>query len=163
MPKIEVKSHPEMTVVGLKYRGKNEMGEIPQLWVKLMEHDVENRDSAVYAAYGISIMDEDYEETMVFDYIAGYPVIERPQELPDVMAAFFIPEGDYAVITCPNLASISQAYDSIYRFVATSEDYAMDLSAGNFNFELYGEAFNPEAGSEKFHIYVPVKKKLHES
>ena len=159
MPKIEVKSHPEMIVVGLQYRGKNQEGEIPQLWGKLMEYEVENRDFSVYAAYGISIMDEAYEETMVFVYIAGYPVTEMPQELPEDMGAFTIPKGDYAVITSPNLASISQAYDAIYRFVASSEEYDQDLTAGNFNFELYGEEFNPETGTEKFYIYVPVKQK----
>ena len=162
MPKIELKSHPEMTVVGLKYRGKNQGGEIPQLWGKLMEHEVENRDFSVLAAYGVSVMDEAFQETMVFDYIAGYPVTEIPQELPGEMAAFTIPQGDYAVITCPNLASISQAFDAVYRFIASSMEYDQDLSAGNFNFELYGEEFMPEGGSQKFYIYVPVTAKAEE-
>ena len=163
MPKIEVKSHPEMTVLGLKYRGKNQEGEIPQLWGKLMEVEVENRDFSVFAAYGISIMDEAFQETMVFDYIAGYPVTGVPQEIPEEMGTFTIPQGEYAVITCPNLESISQAYDAVYRFVASSEEYDHDLSAGDFNFELYGQEFMPEEGSQKFYIYVPVTAKAGES
>lgn len=161
MPKIEVKSHPEMIVVGLAYRGKNDAGEIPKLWGELMGRtkEVENRDFFVHAAYGVSIMGPDYDENMVFDYIAGFPVTEKPESLPEGMAVFIIPEADYAVITCPNLASISQAYDALYRWVPESEEYAFDFSAGNFNFELYGEEYNPEAGTEKFYIYVPVKKK----
>jgi len=160
MPKIEVKSHPEMIVVGLNYRGKNEAGEIPKLWGELMERadEIESRDFSAHAAYGISIMGPDYEETMVFDYIAGFVVTEEPEALPEGMAQFTIPERDYAVITCPNLASISQAYDAIYRWVPASDEFSFDFSAGNFNFELYGEEFMPDAGTEKFYIYVPVKK-----
>ena len=160
MPKIEVKSHPEMIIVGLKYRGKNQAGEIPKLWGELMGRagEIEQRDDAVHAAYGISIMGPDYEETMVFDYIAGFPVTALPESLPEGMAKFTIPEGAYAVITCPNLTSISQAYDAIYRWVPESEEFEFDFSAGNINFELYGEEYNPDAGTEKFYIYVPVMK-----
>lgn len=160
MPKIEVKPHEEMLIVGLKYRGKNEAGEIPQLWKKLMPRagEIQNRDFSIHAAYGISIMGEDFNETMVFDYIAGFPVLAIPETMPEGMASFTIKDGDYAVITVPNLASISQAYDAIYRWVAGSEDYALDDSGGNFNFELYGEEFMPAEGSERFYIYVPVKQ-----
>lgn len=159
MPKIEVKSHPEMMIVGLVYRGKNEAGEIPALWEKLMEHEVENRDTSIHAAYGISIMDENYQETMVFDYIAGFPVVTKLYKLSEALSQFTIPEGQYAVITCPNLASISKAYKAIYRWVDNSPGFGFDFSKGNFNFELYGEEFMPDEGSEKFYIYVPIKAK----
>lgn len=158
MPEIKIKTHPQMTVLGLKYTGKNEAGEIPQLWGKLMDYDIENRDFSVHAGYGISIMDEDWEKARVFDYIAGFAVTEVPEKLPEGMAKFALPEGEYAVITCPNLESISQAFDAVYRWVAESSDYALDLSSGNFNFEYYGEEFAPP-DSEKFYIYVPVKAK----
>lgn len=161
MPKIEIKPHEQMTIVGLKYQGKNQSGEIPQLWGKLMERagDIPKRDFSVPAGYGISIMNEDFEETLIFDYIAGFPVLEDPDSLPEDMGRFKIPEGSYAVITVPNLESISQAYDAVYRWIAESDAYAVDLSAGNFNFELYGEEFMPDSGSETFYIYVPVKEK----
>lgn len=160
MPKIEVKSHPEMTIVGLKYHGKNQAGEIPQLWGQLMGRaaEIQARDWSVRAGYGISIMDQDFEQTMVFDYIAGFPVLKAPPELPESMGQFTLPEGRYAVITVPDLASISQAYDAIYRWIAQSEEVAVDLSGGNFNFELYGEEFMPDEGSEKFYIYVPIQE-----
>ena len=161
MPKITIKSHPEMIIVGLKYHGKNEAGEIPQLWGQLMGRaaEIQKRDWSVRAGYGVSIMGEDFEQTMIFDYIAGFPVLEAPDALPEGMGQFKLPEGNYAVITVPDLASISQAYDAVYRWIAASEEYAVDLSAGNFNFELYGEEFMPDEGSEKFFIYVPVKEK----
>jgi predicted transcriptional regulator YdeE len=161
MPEIKVKSHPQMTVIGLLYHGKNEGGEISQLWEKLMERqgDIKDIDGSVMACYGVSIMGPDFDETMVFDYIAGYPVTKAADELPKGMGKFTIPEGQFAVITCPNLASISQAYCAIYRFVRESEEVTFDFSGGNFNFELYGEEFNLQAGSEKFYIFVPIKEK----
>jgi predicted transcriptional regulator YdeE len=158
MPKFEVKSHPEMIIVGLKYRGKNEAGEIPKLWGELMGRadEIENRDFSVQAAYGISIMGPNYEQTMVFEYIAGFPVTEAPQGLTEEMAEFLIPGIKYAVITVSNLSSISQAYDAIYRWVKESIEYTFDFSHGNFNFELYGQEYNPPEGSETFNIYVPI-------
>jgi len=161
MPKIEVQSHPELTIVGLGYRGKNQAGEIPQLWGQLMVRadEVKNRDFAVHAAYGVSIMEPDYQETMVFDYIAGFPVLDAADELPEGLFQFTIPEGQYAVITCLNLKSINQAYESIFRWVMDSQNYALDLSRGDIYFELYGEEFMPDQGSEKFYIYMPIKEK----
>jgi len=160
MPKVEVKLHPEVTVVGLKYHGKNQAGEIPQLWQEINQYwdKIQVLDEAAHAGYGISIMDEDYEETRVFDYIAGFPVSDEDAQQPEDLDPFTIPEGEYAVITVPNLESIQQAFDAVYHWIAQSEDYDLDLSAGNFNFELYGEEFMPAAGSEKFYIYVPVKE-----
>ena len=161
MPKIDIKSHPEVTVVGLKYHGKNEAGEIPQLWQKINQYwdKIQSLDEAAHAGYGVSIMDEDFEQTMVFDYIAGFPVFDKNVQQPEDLVSFTIPKGDYAVITVPNLESISQAYDAVYRWVAQSEEYVINLAEGNFNFELYGEEFMPAEGSEKFYIYVPVKEK----
>jgi predicted transcriptional regulator YdeE len=161
MPKIDVKSHPAKTIVGLKYHGTNEKNEIPALWGQLMarEEEVLHRDFSEPVAYGISIMGPDFEETHAFDYIAGYPVEKVPDELPEGMAAFKIPEGEYGVIVCPNLASLAQAYDAIYNRWLPESDYALDLSAGNFCFELYTEEFNPPEGTEKLYIYVPVKAK----
>jgi len=161
MPKIEVMSHSAVTVVGLKYHGKNQAGEIPQLWQEINQYwdTIESLDEAAHAGYGISIMDEDFEKTMVFDYIAGFPVLDEDAQQPEGLVSFTIPEGEYAVITVSNLASISQGFDAVYRWVAQSEDYDLDLSGGNFNFELYGEEFMPAEGSEKFYIYVPVKEK----
>jgi predicted transcriptional regulator YdeE len=161
MPKIEVMSHPEVTVVGLKYHGKNQAGEIPQLWQEINQYwdKIQALDEAAHAGYGVSIMGEDFEKTMVFDYFAGFPVLDEEVQQPEGLVSYTIPEGEYAVITVPNLESIMKAYDAVYRWVAQSEDYELDLSTGNFNFELYGEEFMPAEGSKKFYIYVPVKEK----
>jgi predicted transcriptional regulator YdeE len=161
MPKIEVVSHHEVKVVGLKYHGKNQAGEIPKLWQEIDQYwdKIQSLDEAAHAGYGISMMDEDFEKTMVFDYIAGFPVLDEEVLQPEDLDAFTIPAGEYAMITVPNLESIMQAYDAVYRWVSQSDEYDLDLSKGNFNFELYDEEFMPDEGSEKFYIYVPVREK----
>ncbi len=161
MPEIKIKNHDALTIVGLKYTGKAEGQEIPALWGKLMTlaDQIPQRDFSAMAAYGVSVMGADFEATMVFDYYAGFPVEGDPQNLPEGMVKYQIPAGQYAVITCPNLASISQAYDALYKNWLPGSDYVLDFSHGNICFELYGEDYNPEAGSEKFYIYAPVKAK----
>lgn len=161
MAKVNVKPYPEVFVVGLGIHTQSMSGEIPKLWEELGERqdEIEGLDEAAHAGYGISIMGPDYMETDEFDYIAGMPVTGEPAGLPEGMQSFRIPAGEYAVVLCPNLASIAQGYEAIYERWLPQSDYQLDFSGGNFCFELYGEEFNPQAGSEKFFIYVPVKKK----
>jgi AraC family transcriptional regulator len=161
LPDIKVKPHDAKIIVGLKYHGKNEKGEVPALWDALMAKQaaIPHRDFSVPAAYGISIMGDDFGETQMFDYVAGFPVTALGEDLPEGLASFTIPAGDYVVITCPNLDSLQQAYHAVYDNWLPGSDDALDLSNGNFCFELYGKAFNPPAGSEKLTIYVPVKAK----
>ncbi|MBG0770112.1 MAG: GyrI-like domain-containing protein [Anaerolineaceae bacterium] len=161
MPKIEVLDFPKTYVAGALYHGKNENNEIPALWDILMQREMEitHRDTAAPIAFGINIMGPEWDETHVFDYIAGYPVTKTLDDLPEGMGQFEIPAGQYAVITCPNLASLGEAYGAIYNRWLPESEYKLDLSSGNFCFELYTEEFNPPAGSEKLYIYVPVTKK----
>jgi predicted transcriptional regulator YdeE len=161
MPKITIQSHPAVTVVGLQYRGKNENDEIGQMWGAVMGRldQIPNLQYPLEAGYGISVMDEAFEDSGEFDYIGGYPVTEKTADLPEKMAAFEIPAGDYAVITCPNLASIQEAYTALYDRWLPESGYVLDFSQGNFCFELYGQEFMPESGSETFTIWAPVKAK----
>ena len=161
MPEIKVVDFPKTYVAGMLYHGDNEQNEIPGLWDILMQREAEiaRRDTSAPIAFGISIMGPEFEGSHVFDYIAGFPVTDTIDNLPEGMGQFEIPEGHYAVIVCPNLASLGQAYDAIYNRWLPESDYELDLSFGNFCFELYNEEFNPPAGSERLYIYVPVKEK----
>ncbi len=161
MPKIEVVSQPQVTIAGLHYHGKNQGGEVPQLWMQLNQHwdEIQGKDESAHKAYGVSIMGDDFGETMTFDYIAGFPLLDAETSQPEGIVTRTIPAGLYAVIVSPNLASIQQAYDAVYNRWLPESGYVLDLSQGNFCFELYGEEFMPAAGSEKFFIYVPVKEK----
>jgi len=161
MAKVNIKTYPEAFVVGLGIHTQSMSEEIPKLWEDLgkRQGEIEGLDEAADAGYGISIMGPDFAETDEFDYIAGMPVMDKPAGLPEGMQSFRIPAGEYAVVVCPNLASIAEGYDAIYERWLPQSDYQLDFSSGNFCFELYGEEYNPATGSEKFYIYVPVRKK----
>lgn len=160
MPKIEVISFPEVFIVGMKITSKGTPNEIPQLWKSFGSRRAEivDLDESEPVAYGISIMEADYEQTKVFDYIAGFPVNSKAEELPEGMMDFRIPASEYAMVVCPNLRSIPQAYDALYLHWLPTSGYQLDLTNGNFCFELYGEEYDPGSGSEKFYIYVPIRK-----
>ena len=161
MPDVTIKTHPAVSGVGLKYRGKNENDEIGQMWgaiVDRMEH-IPSLVQPLNVGYVISVMDEAFESTGEFDYIGGYPVSAKAADLPEALIAFDVPAGDYAVITCPDLAGIQGAFDSLYNRWLPKSDAALDISHGNFCFELYGEEFDLQAGKETFTIWVPVKAK----
>jgi predicted transcriptional regulator YdeE len=74
------------------------------------------------------------------------------------MEVFEIPEAQYAVIVCPNLAGISEAYEALHTRWLPKSGFELDLSHGNFCFELYGMEFMPAEGKETFTIWALVKE-----
>ena len=91
----QIVSKPAFTVVGMKYRGKNEHDEIPQLWGQFVPRIPEirhrNPDPATYGVmYGHD------EETGEFDYVAALHV-NSAADLPEGMVSVDIPAWD---LTC---------------------------------------------------------------
>jgi AraC family transcriptional regulator len=81
-------------VVGMKYRGKSEKNEIPQLWEKFMPRVGEIKQRA--NRYGLGVMDNYDEKTGEFDYLAGVEV-EEASDIPQGMESWQVPEQTYAV------------------------------------------------------------------
>jgi AraC family transcriptional regulator len=139
------------TVVGLKYRGKNENNEIPQVWQALGPRTGEIASMADdTAAYGISAnMDM---ETGEFDYIAGFEV-SSAVDVPQGMVAFEVPGGKYAVFTT-TLPKIGETFHEAYHTWLPQAGYQ---PAGSPEFEVYDEQFNPQDPDSEFDLYIPVK------
>lgn len=161
MPNISVVNLPETRVVGLLYHGKGSFDEVPKLWERLNKRYLEilPAGESHQAAYGISIMGDDFEESGEFDYIAGFPSALPEADLPEGMTTFTLPGGLYAYATCPDLAKIEEAFDSIYEQWLPGSAYGLDLSHGNICFEVYDERFDPSTGVGAFDVYAPVKEK----
>ena len=139
------------TVVGMKYRGKNENNEIPQLWQALgprtgeIEHMADDS-----AAYGICAnMDMD---TGAFDYIAGFEV-SSAEGVPEGMVAFEVPGGKYAVFTT-TLPQIGETFHNAYHTWLPQSGYQ---PRGGPEFELYDEQFDPQDPNSEFDLYIPIK------
>ena len=120
-PKIV--SKPAFTVVGMKYRGKNENGEIPQMWGAFMSRAVEVLNKAdPHVCYGVC---GNMDASGAFDYVAGFEV-SSDAEVPDGMVSWAIPESKYAVFTC-TLPTLGQAFEYAQHMPPTSVKVQIEL------------------------------------
>ena len=146
----KIVTKPAFTVVGLRYRGKNEHDEIKQMWgqfgPRIQEIQHRNPDPATYGVmYGYD------EATGEFDYVAALHV-DSASDLPERMVSIEISEAQYAVFTC-TLPTLGPTYQAIHQWLEQSE-YA---HAGTPEFEYYGEDFDPENLDSLMSVYIPVK------
>jgi AraC family transcriptional regulator len=148
-PKIVLKDG--FAVIGLKYHGKNENGEVPQLWGGLGPRSGEIANVVKgNVAYGISANLD--AETGEFDYVAGYEV-SSTESVPEGMACFEVPGGKYAVFTT-TLPKIGETFQYAYHTWLPQSDYQ---PAAGPDFELYGEYFDPRDPESEFEVYIPVQ------
>jgi AraC family transcriptional regulator len=140
-------------VVGMKYRGKNEQKEIPQLWRQYGARwqEIENLVNEK-VAYGV--MDHFDEDSGEFDYIAAMEV-ENVKDIPEGMVSVELPEQTYAVFPC-TLATIKESYDAALKKWLPESGYR---HSGGPEFELYDENFDAQDVHSEFYYYMPVKEK----
>ena len=150
-PKIE--SRAAFSVVGMKYRGRNENQEIAQLWGEFMPRIAEIKrplnDGFTYGA-----MANYDEESGLFDYLAAIAV-ENIEDIPEDMEGWDIPAQEYAVFTA-TLPKIMEAYNFAYKEWLPASEYEYNQG---YEFEAYGQEFSPEDPESVFFIYMPVVKK----
>jgi AraC family transcriptional regulator len=142
-------------VVGTPYFGKNEHGEIPQMWNVFNSRYGEIKEIADPAVcYGIcSSMDA----TGSFEYVAAAPV-NKIDELPEGMVARIVSQQEYAVFFHKGaLDTLDKTYDSIYKGWLPNSDY--ELVPAAHDFELYDQDFKFGDPDSKFYIYIPVRLK----
>lgn len=156
-PRIVKKA--EFKVIGLRYEGKNEQGEISRLWVDFSPRvkeipnltlDPEYGD----VAYGVCSCIEGAEPE-VFEYIASLPVSSL-ETIPQGMVGKVVPEQTYAVMEARGLKEIGPTYDHIIKQWLPSSDY---LPGDGPDFELYPENYNVNDPESPLFIFFPVKKK----
>jgi AraC family transcriptional regulator len=142
---------PAFTVVGMMYRGKNEVGEIPQLWGKLMPRAGEiTHINERYEAYGVA--DNFDQESGEFSYLAGYAV-SKVEELPEGMVSWDVPEGRYAVFTC-TLPTLMETIHTIYRTWLPESEYKRSDAP---EFEFYSKDFDGDDDNSPMYYYVPIE------
>lgn len=144
-------SKPNFTVVGMKYRGKNEHEEIPQLWARFGPHMGEINDLAEpEISYGL--MGNYDPVTGEFDYMAGMAV-ERATDLLPGMTTWEVPAQTYLVFATP-FGKIREAYANLYARWLPESGYQR---SGGTEFELYDEQFDPHNLDSVMYIYVPIQ------
>jgi AraC family transcriptional regulator len=148
-PKFETRKG--FTVVGLKYRGKNDKQQIPQLWRRLTPRfDQINNIVVQNTAYGV--MGNMDNETGDFDYLAGFET-KNTDNVPDGMSTWSLPEQTYAIFFC-TLPTLMVVLDHIYGSWLPESKYQR---ADGPEFELYDEKFDPQDDKSLMYLYIPVK------
>ncbi len=144
---------PAFTVVGLKYRGKNENQEISAMWgvANTRAEEIVAAAEGLGEAYGIC---RDMEADGVFEYLAGLEV-KTIREIPEGMERWDVPEQTYAVFPC-RLATIGEAYRYAFQEWLPSSGYKRGDGP---DFEYYDETFEPDnAENSQLYVYIPVVK-----
>ncbi len=143
--KIEQK--PGFTIVGMKYRGRNQKNEVPQLWETFIPRlaEVPNR-AGLGGSYGV--MDNYDEDSGEFDYIAGVEV-SSAEEIPDGMVSHVVPDQIYAVFKC-TLPTLHQTFRRIDQEWFPESGHKR---AKGPEFEFYNEEFHID---ETLYLYIPL-------
>ncbi|MCZ7671816.1 MAG: MerR family transcriptional regulator [Chloroflexi bacterium] len=144
----EIITKPAFTAVGLNYYGKNENGEILQVWHKLNPRfgEIQNKTGV---AYGVC---DDMDDNGRLHYLAGFGVT-TVDNLPEGMDKREVPEQQYAVFPC-SLKTIHETYRYIFETWLPQSGYGRSDGP---DFEFYGEKFYMDTG-EGMAIYMPVKR-----
>lgn len=135
--------------VGLTYFGKNENGEIPNLWQVLntrykdIKHTSQSR-----LCYGIcNGMDEEGR----LNYSAVVEV-DSFEDIPEGMESKVVPEGKYLVYTYSGaIKDLGDFYCNIFSNWLPASNYEMDCRP---QLELYDNRYMDNG---EFDIYIPIK------
>ncbi|MFW5713879.1 MAG: GyrI-like domain-containing protein [Brevefilum sp.] len=154
-PKIITK--PGFTVVGLRYFGKNESNEIPELWTKFnqrMKQLGRLKNETGEAAIGLCITPDEEPLEGAFEYVAGLPVTEV-EDVPQDFVVRHVPDHKYAVFAHKgDMAGLKKTYEYIYETWLPQSNYEL---AQKMDFEYYNEDFKDFAPDSVFYIYIPIK------
>jgi AraC family transcriptional regulator len=145
---VRIEEKPGFNAVGMKYRGRNEKNEVPELWESFVPRmgEVQKRTDMT-TSYGV--MDNFDSESGEFDYIACVEVTSS-EELPEGMVVIKVPEQTYAVFKTP-LPRIKETFGQIYREWLPESDHKRTSGP---EFELYGKEFDL---AQTIFIYIPIK------
>lgn len=139
--------------------GRNEQGEISQLWIDFAPRIREILNFSKDPDYGCasyvvcSCMER--AEPGAFEYIACLPV-SSIEKVPEGMVGKVVPEQTYAAMEAHGIKDIGPTYEYIIKKWLPSSDY---LPGDGPDFELYPEEFDPEDPESSLYIFFPVKKK----
>jgi predicted transcriptional regulator YdeE/DNA-binding transcriptional MerR regulator len=150
-PKIA--SLDKFYVVGVPYLGKNEHGEIGQMWQEFLPRipEVQHLTPGPNISYGICLPNA---EGLV-DYIAALPVTELV-DLPQGMVGKEVPPQTYVVFEAQGIEDIGPTYHRILNDWMPGSGYQ---PVEGPDFELYPETFDSSDPDSIIYIYFPIQKK----
>ena len=147
---------PAFTTVGLSYVGKNENGEIPQLWGNFNQQANKITNMIGKCAYGACFSEIGMGEEGDFEYVSCYEVSDT-SNIPDGMVIREIPAYRYAVFTHHGkLDNLQETYKYIYE--TWFPQSGLELTSPHFDMEVYDDRFEINSDKSEFDIYIAVKE-----
>lgn len=139
-------------VMGMKYRGKNENGEIPAMWGEFNPRCSE-LPSIGDCAYGVCLMVGNAPEG-VFEYVAGCKVAADAIP-PEGMVVVDVPENHYAVF---EHRGSKETLGNTYHLIANEWFPRSGLKpTGGYDMEVYDKKFKNFEPDSIMYIYEPIK------
>jgi AraC family transcriptional regulator len=148
----EIKNRPAFKAVGLSYVGKNEHGEIPQLWDRFNPRFHEPKNINSVECFGLCISNLKDAQPGEFEYVACVEVADD-RDIPDGMVCREVPAYKYAVFTHHGkLDTLGETYQYIYNTWLPQS--GMELNPDKFDMEVYTDEFILGDDKSKFYIWV---------
>jgi AraC family transcriptional regulator len=158
-PKIVTK--PAFKAVGLTYIGKNEKGEIPQMWDGFNQRYKEIKAIDPSCCYGlcfstpVGVTKPEDLRPGVFEYVAAAEVADN-QNIPAGMVYREVPAHKYIVFAHHGkLDKLGETYKYIYETWLPQSEYK--LHSDKFDMEVYTEEFDFSSDDSRFYIYVAIQ------
>ncbi|MFB6148391.1 MAG: GyrI-like domain-containing protein [Halobacteriales archaeon] len=151
MVEPDIVEHQAFTVVGLSYHGRNQNGEIAELWDRIRDEEDELRPLASTEAwYGVSFGGD--PDTGEFDYVAGVRA-DRDSAVPEPFTGVDVPAATYLQVET-TLGTIDETMEAVHGQWLV--DSAYELSMGP-EFERYGPEFDHTDADAPFDVFVPIE------
>ena len=151
-PKIVTK--PAFKVVGISYIGKNQSGEIPQMW-SVFNRRYNQIQAINNICYGLCFSNVAEAAKDEFEYIAASEVIDD-SNIPEGMVYREVPEYKYAVFTHHGkLDTLGETYEYIYNTWLPQS--GLKVHPDHYDMEQYDERFIPESEDSEFDIYIAIQ------
>jgi predicted transcriptional regulator YdeE/DNA-binding transcriptional MerR regulator len=153
-PKIV--NRPAFKVIGLSYVGKNEHGEIGQMWDRFNQRSDEIKSINGKEAFGLCFSTvEGGAQPGEFEYVAGFEVANN-QNIPAGMVYRQVPAYQYAVFTHHGkLDTLGETYHYIYNTGLAQA--GLQVHPDKFDMEVYDEDFKFNKDDSKFYIHVAIQ------
>lgn len=151
----KIVNKPAFKVVGMSYIGKNEQGEIPQMWGKFIPRINEPRRIDPGSSYGVCFSEVAGAADGEFEYVAGVEVADE-QFIPAGMVCRDVPAHKYIVFTHHGkLENLGETYHYIYNTGLTQA--GVQVHPSRFDMEVYTSEFMPDSDRSKLYIYVAIQ------
>jgi len=152
---LKIVNRPALKVIGFAYVGKNEHGEIGQMWDRFNQRTDEIKNINTKEAFGLCFSTvEGGAQPGEFEYISGFEVADN-KDIPAGMVYREVPAHKYAVFTHHGKLNIlGETYQYIYNTGLAQA--GLQVHPDKFDMEVYDKDFILNSDESKFYICVAV-------